>query len=624
MNTVSRTRIAPEWAWFLLLAILLLTTWWRAHTFAPALRERMGLELWPAIRGESEPLDCDESAYAYMGRRMNEGAVLYRDLVENKPPGGYWIYALATRLGNANEWTIRVMPIPIVLATVFLIWWVGIELAGPGAACLAALLYGLMSTDPYLYGNGAQFELLLNLFGVAALAALVRPQSRRGDLWPLLAGAAIAAATLIRQTAIVLLPVAIFVLWLAPTPADPSVPESSRARRSGARGAAFVFLGFGVVIAAAAIILIVQGAGAAAFENIIVAGRALVTDTPEPARAPPFWARWLTGNSDPRTGALPWPFGRTDWLVWWGTGSWPLWLTGAGGLLWCGFIRPTTGRRTLVVWTLAAFAQVVAPRQYWAHYYLLPTPGLALLTAIMLADLLCLFYASARGRRARAGLTAAALALLVIAAIGSTIVIQIRDYLLVPSGQLTARYKGGRQWIRLREIGRDLANRTREWPDASLFVWGWQSPLYVYSGLDSPSRHFFVNDLVKAYADRPHPLVQKWVGQIMTELEADPPTVVFTGDPPFPALRQFLARHYTRSSAVPDAPVLWVLSSHFQTFEEALRPRAIIPSAPLPYGGGIWAWLPESVAVRPQAIPAPATGVGESRRVVPFDRDRRR
>ncbi|HRK15422.1 MAG TPA: hypothetical protein PK490_14165, partial [Prosthecobacter sp.] len=47
--------------------------------------------------------------------------------------------------------------------------------------------------------------------------------------------------------------------------------------------------------------------------------------------APPFLVRWITGNADP-DGELPPPFGTTDYLVWWGTGSWPLWVAGAGGV----------------------------------------------------------------------------------------------------------------------------------------------------------------------------------------------------------------------------------------------------------------------------------------------------
>ena len=54
---------------------------------------------------ESEPLDCDEAAYAYIGRRLVAGDVLYRDLTENKPPLGYGIYAagVAVKVGRVSR-----------------------------------------------------------------------------------------------------------------------------------------------------------------------------------------------------------------------------------------------------------------------------------------------------------------------------------------------------------------------------------------------------------------------------------------------------------------------------------------------------------------------------------------
>ena len=73
---------------------------------------------------------------------------------------------------------------------------------------------------------------------------------------------------------------------------------------------------------------------------------ALATDTlPEP-NAPPWPIRWLTGNADPK-GRLPWPFGETDYLVWWGTGSWPVWLALVPTLICLLFARPADARRLL-------------------------------------------------------------------------------------------------------------------------------------------------------------------------------------------------------------------------------------------------------------------------------------
>ena len=38
---------------------------------------------------------------------------MYRDLTENKPPLGYWLYTLAVALGGYNELTIRLHADPV-------------------------------------------------------------------------------------------------------------------------------------------------------------------------------------------------------------------------------------------------------------------------------------------------------------------------------------------------------------------------------------------------------------------------------------------------------------------------------------------------------------------------------
>ncbi len=120
--------------WRLVLCgLLVLGSWYRAHTFAPSLGPRLAASLWPAASGDTEPLDCDESAYAYMGHRVLAGDALYRDLTENKPPLGYWLYALAVAIGGYRELTIRVMPIPFVLATIAIVWWIARRLERPGS-----------------------------------------------------------------------------------------------------------------------------------------------------------------------------------------------------------------------------------------------------------------------------------------------------------------------------------------------------------------------------------------------------------------------------------------------------------------------------------------------------------
>jgi 4-amino-4-deoxy-L-arabinose transferase-like glycosyltransferase len=566
-----------RWSRVVLFLILLLDVWYRGHTFGPHIRDALGLKLWPAADGASEPLDCDEAAYAYMGHRIVRGDVLYRDLTEYKPPLGYWLYTLAVAVGGYNELAIRVLPIPFVLATIALVWWITLRLAGPVSACVAAALFMVLSTDPYLFGNGANLEHFINFFAVASLALFLRGWDR-ADRWSLVgAGVCLGAATLVKQVAIA--PVIVFVAalaWRACT------QEVGRRRKTLRCLLDIVSLGLGLVsiMAVAAAILIVRGAGSAAYLDIFQYGSALATDTLPEANAPSAAIRWITGNADPK-GQLPWPFGTTDWLVWWGTGSWPLWLVAIPALAYLfGGPGATPARRLVACWTLAAWTQVALPGLYWQHYYLLPIAGLAITVAICWTDAASILGVALglrastplnpnHGRkhsRPQAILVAAAATVLLLIGIGATVFLQVRDYLLVPPQELTIRYKGGRQWVVLRELGRDIARRTTNWDHRRLYVWGWQSPLHFYARLDSPTRHFFVDNLLRDQADRDHPLIALRTQEIITALNRQPPELIFAGYPPFRALYRFLDERYLPSRL---APGLWIRRDVFGRFEAA-------------------------------------------------------
>jgi len=575
-----------RWWWLVLISLMLFDVWYRAHTFSPHVRDRLGIDLWPRAKGGSEPLDCDEAAYAYMGHRILAGDVLYRDLTENKTPLGYWIYTLAVALGGYNELAIRVMPIPFVLATIALVWWIAHRIAGPVSACVAGGLFILLSTDPYLFGNGANLEHFINFFSVASLGLLIFGWDR-ASRWPLVgSGLCLGAAVLVKQVAffpaLIIGPSLVVRAWMA----------GDRWQRRTVRGFCDVLaflVGMAAIGGVAAAILIGRGAGQPAFEDIFQYGRALATDTLPDPKAPPALIRSITGNADPQ-GRLPWPFGATDYLVWWATGSWPLWLASIPAMAYLLLGHGTTAPRRLVAgWSIAAWTQVALPGLYWPHYYLLPIAGVAIALAVCSADTISVLACARRPNKQAPSsknspgvgtlwskvFLAAAAALILAAAMGATLFLQVRDYLRVNPEELTTRYKGGGQWVVLREMGRELARRGRIWNEPHLYVWGWQSPLHFYGRMDSPTRHFFVDNLLRDQADRDHWLIKPRTEEIMTALRRHPPELIFTGYPPFRALKTLLIERYLPSRL---APGLWVRQEDYRSFEQGVtdaepRPR---------------------------------------------------
>jgi 4-amino-4-deoxy-L-arabinose transferase-like glycosyltransferase len=575
-----------RWSRLVLIVLMLIAIWYRAHTFGPHVRAAGGFSLWPASVGESEPLDCDEAAYAYIAHRILQGDVLYRDLTENKPPLGYWLYTMVVAIGGYNELAIRVMPIPFILGTIGLMWWIALRLGGPGSASLAGGLFVLLSTDPYLFGNGANMEHFINFFAVAALALFLKGWDRP-DRWYLCAsGVCLGAATLIKQVAIV--PALVFTVALLIT--RPHRDDRPRRRLTACLLDVLTFgLGLVTIAAIAASILIVTGAGQPAFEDIFHYGRALATDTLPESNAPSSVIRWITGNADPK-GRLPWPFGTTDYLVWWGTGSWPLWLASVPALGYFLLSSKTTPERRLVAFlTISAWAQVTLPGLYWQHYYLLPIAGVAMSVAVCWTDALATLSQAHRAKesagRSRQRLFLGVCSIVALtAAIGLTLWIQVRDYLLVAPEELTIRYKGGRQWVALRALGRDLGRRKSIWNDPHLYVWGWQSPLHFYARIDSPTRHFFVDNLLRDQADRNHPLIQPRIDEIMAALKRRPPELIFTGYKPFGALQAFLNERYLGSSL---SLGLWVKRDDYGRFQTVnSRDASTLNGSPIPRRAG--------------------------------------
>ncbi|MFM1800654.1 MAG: hypothetical protein RJA81_6, partial [Planctomycetota bacterium] len=298
--------------------LVLIILWWRSHTFGPAIVDEIGFNLWPYAQTETEPLDCDESAYAYMGRRQAEGAVLYQDLTEYKPPLGYWYYALGMAIGGNHELTVRLMILPVLVVNLMLVGWILRQTANSWASILGQICFVVLSTDPYVYGNGSNFEHLMNLFLTAAIAALIKAGTSehqpagRTYLWLMLSGVSLGLAVCVKQVCIMAaIPLAVFIL------------TQNSSFRKIVTGFLALGSGFLLPLTVSVVILALQGALTSAWQDVIVYSRTMASLTPPDVKAPSLAIRWITGNSDPRNGHLPWPFGKTDWLVWWGTGSWP-------------------------------------------------------------------------------------------------------------------------------------------------------------------------------------------------------------------------------------------------------------------------------------------------------------
>ncbi len=126
------------------------------------------------------PLERDEGEYAYIGWRWLQGDVPYLDSFNQKTPGSFAVYAAVQRLFGSSptalHWGLQLYS----LATLALIFRLGLRLFGLAEAFVAALLAGLLTVDPNLFGNAANTETLAMLPLTAATIAALRA-SESGD-----------------------------------------------------------------------------------------------------------------------------------------------------------------------------------------------------------------------------------------------------------------------------------------------------------------------------------------------------------------------------------------------------------------------------------------------------------
>jgi len=127
-----------------------------------------------------EPLGLDQGLFAYFGQHIPRGSVPYKDIWDSKPPGIFYLYALAFSLGDAIGWVYLLEGL-CSAATAFLIYRLGRQLSDERAGITAAFVYVFFSHAPLLEGfwANAQAERFMELPIVGSLMLLTTEHPRR-------------------------------------------------------------------------------------------------------------------------------------------------------------------------------------------------------------------------------------------------------------------------------------------------------------------------------------------------------------------------------------------------------------------------------------------------------------
>ena len=130
------------------------------------------------------------------------GDLPYRDAIEIKPPGVFYLYALAIGLFGASTEAVRIFTALYALLTVTAVFGVARHISGVRAGLCAALVYGIFSTFPLLQGGSSNTVVFLVLpltMGVWFFLRAADTHNRSQLVW---SGLCAASAMLIKPVAL--------------------------------------------------------------------------------------------------------------------------------------------------------------------------------------------------------------------------------------------------------------------------------------------------------------------------------------------------------------------------------------------------------------------------------------
>ncbi len=385
-------------------------------------------------------LNIDETDFGLIARVLSQGGVLYRDVVETKPPLVYVAY-LPSALTHFSLWPVRLLGVAVLFGTCLVLRRVALAWgfsARVGWLCAWAALWGTLVEIP-----SVNAELLMNLPAALALLALVRARRTGANclLWAAAAGAWAGVASLVKhQAGILLVALLVGALW-------PDEDGPTRVRRPFGRLLAGALLagGFAVPWLLALALFSLWGARTDFIEWNFFRNLHYVVGVPDPP-----WTRILV--------------------------SFFLCILGATPLLWILALREAwrpwdAVRATLVSALVLTWIPVSLGGRFYEHYFLQFAPPLAVLAGVGADRLLTGWPALSPFRRW------ATVALVVLPFAGSVGWGFVRGVL----GEYPA------QEPRTREVAAWL--RSHADPKERLFVWGHYTPLYWLAQLDPGTRY---------------------------------------------------------------------------------------------------------------------------------------
>jgi 4-amino-4-deoxy-L-arabinose transferase-like glycosyltransferase len=151
------------------------------------------------------PFERDEGEYAYIAWRLGHHELPYRDWIDQKPPAIFWVYRAALAFPMDPIRAVHFAALLFSAASACAMFFLAARFLNRFWAFIAAVVFILLSADPWIEGTAANTEIFMLLPLVLSQIAFFRAAENpeRNRLSILLCGALIGSAIAFKQVAAV-------------------------------------------------------------------------------------------------------------------------------------------------------------------------------------------------------------------------------------------------------------------------------------------------------------------------------------------------------------------------------------------------------------------------------------
>ena len=432
------------------------------------------------------PLIRDEGEYAYIGQRMLDGDIPYRDIFIHKPPMAFYIYLVALPIFGQTGTSIHLFATLYIMAAILALYWMTRSIYDQKTALVSSVVFSIITFCHNGLIHQASTEIFMLFPMIIGFHALVYGINKKKPFYIYLSGLLCGVAFMTKQTGLYYLIFALFAIivfqWRR---------KQDRKLAPLIRNFICLLAGFLTLIGAILLHLGLNGALKDFFDQVFVFNYHYVT-----LRYNPGFVKTIT---------------RTLMKIF--RGDQFLWLTGIVTFGYFLIRDRTPANLSLAVWFILLFAGACSGGGFYGHYFLPVIPAISIAAGYGLTKLVS-ECATSDNKLIDTGIALVVIALCII-----PVFVSVAPYFKISPEKLSRNMVGMNPFLEAKVVARYISESTTE--KDSIFVIGSEPEIYFLSNRRSASKYIFFYSLTT-----PYPGVLKDQKKVVAEIRRNRPKYV--------------------------------------------------------------------------------------------------